>query len=94
MTRIAEQGRDAPDIAPLVRAAAADDRWAWERLVDQYARLTWAITARILADESAQMADPPVLYTEISDQLRLPVGSIGPTSGRCLASLPVLLQAS
>jgi RNA polymerase sigma factor (sigma-70 family) len=190
VTRIAEQGRDAPDIAPLVRAAAVGDRWAWERLVDQYARLIWAITAefklmesdaadiaqatwlrllehidriqypdrvgswlaatarneclrslaarkrvvlayddevltgaaafepeideRILADESAQvvrdaisclprrwqrllqplMADPPVPYTEISDQLRLPVGSIGPTSGRCLASLRVLLQAS
>ena len=25
------------------------------------------------------MADPPISYAEISDQLRLPVGSIGPT---------------
>jgi RNA polymerase sigma factor (sigma-70 family) len=40
------------------------------------------------------MADPPVPYTEISDQLGLPVGSIGPTRGRCLAQLRVLLQAS
>ncbi len=40
------------------------------------------------------MADPPVSYTEISDQLGLPVGSIGPTRGRCLARLRVLLQAS
>jgi RNA polymerase sigma factor (sigma-70 family) len=40
------------------------------------------------------MADPPVPYTEISDQLGLPVGSIGPTRGRCLARLRVLLQAS
>lgn len=39
------------------------------------------------------MADPPVSYTEISDQLGLPVGSIGPTRGRCLARLRVLLQA-
>lgn len=38
------------------------------------------------------MADPPVPYTEISDQLGLPVGSIGPTRGRCLARLRVLLQ--
>ena len=40
------------------------------------------------------MADPPVSYAEISDQLGLPVGSIGPTRGRCLARLRVLLQAS
>lgn len=39
------------------------------------------------------MADPPVPYTEISDQLGLPVGSIGPTRGRCLARLRVLLEA-
>jgi RNA polymerase sigma factor (sigma-70 family) len=38
------------------------------------------------------MADPPVPYAEISDQLGLPVGSIGPTRGRCLAQLRVLLQ--
>jgi hypothetical protein len=40
------------------------------------------------------MADPPVPYTEISHELGLPVGSIGPTRGRCLARLRVLLQAS
>jgi RNA polymerase sigma factor (sigma-70 family) len=40
------------------------------------------------------MADPPVSYAEISDQLKVPVGSIGPTRGRCLATLRGLLQAS
>jgi DNA-directed RNA polymerase specialized sigma24 family protein len=40
------------------------------------------------------MADPPASYTEISDQLGLPVGSIGPTRRRCLERLRVLLQAS
>ena len=40
------------------------------------------------------MADPPVPYAEISDELGLPVGSIGPTRGRCLARLRVLLDAS
>ena len=40
------------------------------------------------------MADPPASYSEISDQLGLPIGSIGPTRGRCLAKLRVLLQAS
>ena len=40
------------------------------------------------------MADPPVSYAEISDQLGVPVGSIGPTRGRCLDRLRVLLQTS
>jgi RNA polymerase sigma factor (sigma-70 family) len=38
------------------------------------------------------MADPPASYAEISDQLGLPVGSIGPTRGRCLERLKLLLQ--
>jgi RNA polymerase sigma factor (sigma-70 family) len=38
------------------------------------------------------MADPPVSYTEISDQLGLPIGSIGPTRGRCLERLRLMLQ--
>jgi len=40
------------------------------------------------------MADPPTPYADISSELDLPVGSIGPTRGRCLARLRVLLQAS
>src|SRR5262245_29454689 len=174
----------------LVRNAAAGDRWAWERLVDKYSRLIWAMTRdfklaesdaadivqatwlrllehidriehpdrlgswlattarheclrqvtaakrvtpvqhddmsfssavahepdideRLLAEERAQavreavsvlpsrsqqllellMADPPVPYTEISSQLGLPIGSIGPTRGRCLERLRILLDA-
>jgi RNA polymerase sigma factor (sigma-70 family) len=190
VTRIAEQDRRAPDIARLVRGAADGNRLAWERLVDQYARLIWAITGefkltesdaadvtqttwlrllehidrieypdrvgswlaatarneclrslasrkrvvlghddaeldcavayqpeideRLLSDERARdvrdavshlptrwqrllqllMADPPASYAEISDELGLPIGSIGPTRGRCLARLRVLLQVS
>jgi RNA polymerase sigma factor (sigma-70 family) len=185
-----EQGADATDVARLVRHAAEGDRQAWERLIDQFARLIWSITVefkltesdasdvaqttwlrllqninriehpdrvgswlaatarneclrslaahkrvvlghddaefdgavahgpeideRLLADERAQvvrdalsrlprrwqrllemlMADPPVPYADISHELGLPVGSIGPTRGRCLARLRVLLQAS
>jgi DNA-directed RNA polymerase specialized sigma24 family protein len=40
------------------------------------------------------MADPPASYEDISDELGLPIGSIGPTRGRCLARLRVLLQAA
>jgi RNA polymerase sigma factor (sigma-70 family) len=188
---VPEQATGAVDVAQLVRRAAEGDRWAWERLVDQYARLIWAMTRdfkllesdaadvfqatwlrlleyidrlehpdrvgswlaatarheclrslaarkkvmlvqddtalkvgavahepevdeRLLAEERAQtvrdavsrlpwrwrrlvellMADPPASYAEISEQLGLPVGSIGPTRGRCLARLRVLLEAS
>jgi RNA polymerase sigma factor (sigma-70 family) len=38
------------------------------------------------------MADPPASYAEISDELGLPVGSIGPTRGRCLARLRILID--
>lgn len=178
------------DVALVVRHAAEGDQRAWERLVELYGRLVWAMTRefrldesdaadvvqttwmrllehidrldhpervgswlaatarneclrglagrkrvipvqddvtlmtdavsgpevdeRLLADERAQavrkamsllparwqrllqllMADPPVSYAEISDQLGIPIGSIGPTRGRCLAQLRVLLQAS
>ena len=178
------------DVVDLVRRAARGDRTAWERLVDQYSRLIWAMTRdfklaesdaadvvqatwlrllehidrieyperiaswlattarheclrhlavgkrvvlveddhdafsgaaghqpdvdeRLLAEERAQavraamstlpsrsqrllellMADPPVSYTEISDQLGVPIGSIGPTRGRCLDRLRLILQA-
>jgi RNA polymerase sigma factor (sigma-70 family) len=188
MTTMREQEVSTPDVALMVRRAAQGDRWAWEGLVDQYARLIWAMTRdfklvesdaadvaqatwlrllehidrlehpahvgswlattarreclrsvaarkkvipvdddvtfngvgvdepeideRLLADERARdvrealsrlprrwqrmlellMADPPVSYAEISDELGLPVGSIGPTRGRCLARLRALLQ--
>jgi RNA polymerase sigma factor (sigma-70 family) len=182
-----DHGR-AEDSGLLVRQAAAGDKSAWERLVDQYSRLIWAMTrdfrfaeadaadvvqatwlrllehidrieyperigswlattarheclrqlaARkrvmlvddhdaafegtaahqpeldesLLAEEQAQavreamatlpsrsqqllqllMADPPVSYTEISDQLGVPIGSIGPTRGRCLERLRLIL---
>jgi len=186
-----ERGGGATDPAVLVRLAAAGDKRAWERLVDQYSRLIWAMTRdfrlpeidaadvvqatwlrllehigrieyperigswlattarheclrhlaaskrvtlvddhdatfggtvaaqpevdeRLLAEERAQavraavamlpmrsqrllellMADPPVSYVEISDQLGLPVGSIGPTRGRCLDRLRLILQTA
>ena len=190
MATATEKDLQSSDVARLVRRAADGDRQAWERLVDQFARLIWSITgefrlaesdaadvaqttwlrlfehihriqypdrvgswlaatarneclrniaahkrvvlghddavldnavaqepdvdARLLADERARvvqdamsslprrwqrllellMADPPASYAEISDQLGLPIGSIGPTRGRCLARLRVQLQVS
>ena len=40
------------------------------------------------------MSDPPASYLEISAQLGLPIGSIGPTRGRCLERLRELLQSA
>lgn len=57
---------------------------------DALSRLPWR-WQRLL---ELLMADPPTSYAEISDQLGVPVGSIGPTRGRCLAQLRLLLQAS
>ena len=191
MTAKVEEDVGALDVAWLVRRATEGDPWAWERLVDQYARLVWAITRdfklgesdaadvtqvtwlhllenirkienpdrvgswlaatarneclrclaarkkvvlaedgiiletgsslsqpeideRLLGAEQAQtvrealsqlpwrwqrmlellMTDPPASYAEISDQLGLPIGSIGPTRSRSLARLRELLHSS
>jgi len=189
LTTILDRDPAVLDAAALLRGAATGDHRAWERLVDQYARLIWSITVdfklvesdaadvaqttwlrllehidrieypdrvgswlaatarneclrclaarkrvvpsqddielngavahgpeideRLLADERARvvrdalsrlpsrwqrllkllMADPPVSYADISDELGLPIGSIGPTRARCLARLRVLLEA-
>jgi RNA polymerase sigma factor (sigma-70 family) len=191
MTAKVEENVGALDVVWLVRRATEGDPWAWERLVDQYARLVWAITRdfklgesdaadvtqvtwlrllenirkienpdrvgswlaatarneclrclaarkkvvlaedgivletgsslsqpeideRLLCAEQAQtvrealsqlpwrwqrmlellMTDPPASYAEISDQLGLPIGSIGPTRSRSLARLRELLHSS
>ncbi|MCW2778105.1 MAG: polymerase sigma factor [Frankiales bacterium] len=39
------------------------------------------------------MLDPPASYDEISEAMGMPVGSIGPTRGRCLERLQGLLDA-
>lgn len=186
---LTEDNGDGIEIGQLVRRATVGDKSAWERLVDQYSRLIWAMTRdfklaevdaadvvqatwlrllenitrieypdrigswlattarheclrhlaarkklvfvaeddvlrpadphqpgideRLLADERVQavraalallpsrsqqlmellMTDPPVSYTEISTKLGVPVGSIGPTRGRCLERLRLILQA-
>jgi RNA polymerase sigma factor (sigma-70 family) len=84
--------------------AELDETVAHEPEVD--ARLLAEERAQVVRDALARlprrwqrllellMADPPVPYAEISDELDLPIGSIGPTRGRCLARLRVLLQAS
>jgi RNA polymerase sigma factor (sigma-70 family) len=71
------------DEALLAGERVRDVRQAMSHLPPQWQRLMEML-----------MADPPVSYAEISDQLGLPIGSIGPTRGRCLAKLRLLLEAS
>lgn len=40
------------------------------------------------------MIDPPPSYEEVSAALGVPVGSIGPTRGRCLRKLEALMEAA
>jgi len=73
----------AVDEALLAAERAEAVREAMTQLPPQWQRLIQLL-----------MADPPVSYAEIADQLGVPIGSIGPTRGRCLAKLRVLLSAS
>lgn len=60
------------------------DRHLWrafERLGDRCRRLL-----RVL------MADPQPAYEDVSEALDMPVGSIGPTRGRCLDKLRAILE--
>ena len=41
---------------------------------------------------SLVLADPPVDYDTISERLSMPIGSIGPTRGRCLKKLAALAE--
>jgi RNA polymerase sigma factor (sigma-70 family) len=76
-------GTDQPDVdARLIADESAEAvRQALSRLPWRWQRLLELL-----------MMDPPASYAEISSQLGLPVGSIGPTRGRCLERLRVLLQ--
>src|SRR5580704_5449919 len=58
MTTMAEQDLDYSDVTGLVRRAAAGDLQAWERLVDQYARLIWSITVdfKLVESDAADVA--------------------------------------
>jgi RNA polymerase sigma factor (sigma-70 family) len=73
----------AVDEALLATERAEAVRQAMTQLPPQWQRLIQLL-----------MADPPVSYAEISDELGLPVGSIGPTRGRCLAKLRLLLETA
>jgi RNA polymerase sigma factor (sigma-70 family) len=85
---------DAAEVAELVRQAAAGDHDSWERLVDKFARLIWAITRDFKLGESdaADVAQATWLrLLEHIDRIQYPerVGSWLAATARneCLRSL-------
>jgi len=91
---ILEQDLGKVDVAGLVRRAADGDLRAWERLVDQFARLIWSITAdfKLVESDAADVAQTTWLrLLEHIDRIEHPdrVGSWLAATARheCLRSL-------
>lgn len=70
-----------PDSRPIAAEREAVVHAAWERLNPRCRELL-----------SLLMVDDPLGYKDLSQLLRMPVGSIGPTRGRCLDKLRLLVD--
>jgi RNA polymerase sigma factor (sigma-70 family) len=79
----ADQTLPDPDAALIEEERSAQLWSAFEQLGDNCRRLL-----RVL------MATPPPSYEDVSAALDMPIGSIGPTRGRCLATLRKLAVAA
>ncbi len=88
------QRTETPD---LPERAAADEQLDAGLLRAERDRALWACFRR-LSERCQQllrvvaMVDRPS-YTELAETLEMPIGSLGPTRGRCLAKLRALLVA-
>jgi RNA polymerase sigma factor (sigma-70 family) len=66
-------------------------------ITDERQRLLWTLVSRL--EERCQQLlrvvafAPPTSYAAVAAALGMPVGSIGPTRGRCLAKLRAMLAA-
>jgi len=90
--------RQTPEGAAQLEAVADPDPGPAEQLLtDERDRVLWQHVQRLpgrcreLLRIVAQAARPD--YAAVAEALGMPVGSIGPTRGRCLAKLRELLQA-
>ena len=83
---------DAALDATMAPQPAVDERLLAEERAEAVRAAVATLPTRSQQLLELLMADPPVSYTEISDQLGLPIGSIGPTRGRCLERLRLILQ--
>jgi RNA polymerase sigma factor (sigma-70 family) len=93
-------GRDVlVDTAGALASLPGDGPELDERLLrDEEHQLLWRAFAQLSASCQRLLriafADPPPRYEEISAALDMPIGSIGPTRARCLASLHSLLAST
>jgi RNA polymerase sigma factor (sigma-70 family) len=91
------QGRALPtDTDDMVTVVSDDPPTDAGVLTDERDRALWAAFER-LGERCRQllrvlMADPAPSYEEASAALDMPIGSIGPTRGRCLDRLRTLLE--
>jgi RNA polymerase sigma factor (sigma-70 family) len=90
--------RQAPDGTAQLDSAADPDPGPGERLLaDERDQVLWRHVQRLpercrkLLRVVAHVARPD--YAAVAEALGMPVGSIGPTRGRCLAKLREMLQA-
>lgn len=79
---------DLPELALAVtQELAAGDEGPDEELLHRIGEAFLALPARSQALMRLLVLDPPPSYAEIASALDMPVGSIGPTRGRCLKAL-------
>ena len=84
------------DTDDLVRVESDDDPVDSGVLAEERDQRLWAAFER-LGQRCRQllrvlMADPAPSYDEVSEALDMPIGSIGPTRGRCLSRLRDLVE--
>lgn len=93
--RVAATVRAAQATGPVLDAQAVPDEQAEEvgrdlLTAERHAALREAFADLPVRDQRLVLVlleDPPVPYAEITARLGIPVGSIGPIRGRCLARL-------
>jgi RNA polymerase sigma factor (sigma-70 family) len=98
----ATANRPGPDAvgAELADLADTDAVSIEDLLIEKQRRAALLVAVELLPDDCRRLLrllaeDPPVPYAEIADRLGVPVGTIGPRRGRCLARLrrsPVLAR--
>ena len=75
MTVMVQENLNSVGVAELMRRAADGDRKAWERLVEQFARLIWSITAefKLVESDAADVAQTTWLrLLEHIDRIQYP----------------------
>lgn len=81
LANMADQHLPEPDAKPIAEERAAVVRAAWQHLAPRCQELL-----------SLLMMEDPLSYKDLSELLRVPIGSLGPTRGRCLERLRHLVE--